>query len=117
MRRLHTQKPFDVQYFQHIQRLFGTALIVPWPLWEASGSVAADQAVNEHLANGGFETAGAGGADVWGSWTETAGDGALANETTLVHGGSDAAKITAGANAQTKKGQNLAPFAGGEQEL
>src|SRR3990170_1049333 len=111
------QKQFDVQYFQHVKRTFGSALIGYWPLWEASGAVATDQAVNEHLVNGGFETAGAGGADVWGSWTETAGDGALANETTLVHGGSDAAKITAGGNAQTKKGQNLAPFAGGEQEL
>ena len=29
------------------------------------------------VTNGGFETAGTGGADIWGTWTETAGDGAL----------------------------------------
>jgi hypothetical protein len=56
----------------------------------------------EMLANPGFETAGAGGADIWDSWVETAGDGALANETGSVHGGSDAAKATAGATANTK---------------
>ncbi len=55
----------------------------------------------EIVGNPGFETAGTGGADVWDGWTEDAGNGALANETTLVHGGSDAAKITAGAGANT----------------
>ena len=112
-----TQKPFDVQYFQHLKRIAPANLIAYWPLWEASGAVAADNAVNEHLANGGFETAGAGGADVWGSWTETAGSGALANETTLVHGGSDAAKITAGATANTKVAQTITTVAGENYEL
>ena len=32
------QKPFDVQYFQHIKRLFGSALIGYWPLDEAAGA-------------------------------------------------------------------------------
>ena len=32
------QKPFDVQYFQHLKRLFGTALIGYWPLDEAAGA-------------------------------------------------------------------------------
>ena len=32
------QKPFDVQYFQHIKRLFGTALIGYWPVDEAAGA-------------------------------------------------------------------------------
>ena len=32
------------------------------------------------LANPGFETAGGGDPDFWANWTETAGDGALANE-------------------------------------
>jgi len=50
------------------------------------------------LANGGFETAGAGGADIWANWSETVGAGAaLANETVLVHEGADAAKMTQGA--------------------
>lgn len=56
----------------------------------------------EFVLNPGFETAGAGGADVWGDWIETAGDGALANETTSKHAGSDAAKVTAGPTLDTK---------------
>jgi filamentous hemagglutinin len=54
------------------------------------------------IANGGFGIAGAGGADIWASWTETAGNGAIAAETTLVHSGANAAKLTRGTptNAQ-----------------
>lgn len=53
------------------------------------------------LNNPGFETAGAGGADIWAQITEAAGDGALANEVVIVHEGNDAAKLTAGASANT----------------
>lgn len=53
------------------------------------------------LLNGGFEQAGAGGADIWDEWVETAGDGALANEGVIVHQGADACKMTAGATANT----------------
>jgi len=59
------------------------------------------QLLSETFSNTGFETPGGGGADIWDSWNEVAGDGALANETTNVHGGSDAAKLTAGASANT----------------
>jgi hypothetical protein len=59
----------------------------------------------EKLTNGGFETAGGGGADVFGSWAETAGDGALADEGVLVHSGSHAAKLTAGATKNTRISQ------------
>ena len=56
------------------------------------------------VANPGFETAGAGAPDYFGSWDETAGDGAIAR--TLVAGqfylGVAAAKLTAGASANTK---------------
>jgi hypothetical protein len=62
----------------------------------------------ELAVNGGFEAAGTGGADIWNTWAETAGDGALANETVIVHAGSDAAKITAGATANTKIAQTIA---------
>jgi hypothetical protein len=55
----------------------------------------------EIVLNPGFETAGGGGADIWANWTEGAGDGALANETTLVHSGSDAAKLTCGPTLYT----------------
>ena len=56
---------------------------------------------SEQLSNPGFETPGAGGADIWANWTEVAGTGALANETVNVNSGSDAAKLTAGAGADT----------------
>lgn len=52
---------------------------------------------SELIVNGGFETAGLGGADVFGTWIETAGDGAISDETTLFHGGAHAAKLTSGA--------------------
>lgn len=45
-------------------------------------------------ANPGFEQAGVGGADIWYSWNEGAGSGALADEITLVHSGSHACKAS-----------------------
>ena len=66
-----------------------------------------EMAGTERLTNGGFETAGGGGADVFGTWGETAGDGAIADETVLVHSGSHAAKLTAGATANTNIYDNL----------
>lgn len=58
-----------------------------------------NNSANELVLNNGFETAGAGGADVWTVWSETAGDGAIADTTTAgeFHGGAHAAKLTAGA--------------------
>ena len=57
----------------------------------------------ELLANTGFETAGAGAPDVFGSWTETAGDGAIASTGVAgeFYAGAAAAKLTAGATANT----------------
>jgi len=61
-----------------------------------TGSIRVSDGV-ELLTNGGFETAGAGGADIWDTWIEdTAIGGALANETTIVKSGSDACKSTCG---------------------
>ncbi len=74
-------------------------------------------AADDLLSNSGFETAGGGGADIWGSWSETAGDGALANETTAKHAGSDAAKITAGAGLDTLVSQNITVTAGKSYRL
>lgn len=46
------------------------------------------------LSNGGFEAPGGGGANIWASWIEvTDGPGTLANETDIVHSGSDAMKV------------------------
>lgn len=53
------------------------------------------------LLNGGFETAGGGGADIWANYTETAGDGALANEVVIIHQGVDSAKMTSGLTSNT----------------
>lgn len=73
-----------------------------WPLNDTTGAIirevmgkTSDTLVAN--ANGGFETDGAGGADVFASWTETYGTtGVIAKETTIVHeGGSTAScKIT-----------------------
>lgn len=67
---------------------------------EASGFNAIDD-LPEMLINGGFEIPGAGGADIWAYWTESVGDGALANETSLEYEGADAAKLTSGPSANT----------------
>ena len=56
------------------------------------------------MTNGSFETAGAGGADVFANWTETASDGAIADEGSLVKKGSHACKLTAGASVNTRIG-------------
>ena len=45
------------------------------------------------VSNPGFEIAGAGGADVWANWEEI-GHGTIEDETSIVHGGSHAAKFT-----------------------
>jgi hypothetical protein len=58
------------------------------------------------MLNGGFETAGGGGADIWANWVEVVGDGALANEAVTIHTGADAAKFTAGAGVNTYVQQN-----------
>ncbi len=56
---------------------------------------------NELLTNGGFETAGGGGADVFGTWGETAAVGTTLIERVndSVHGGSWACRITTGDTA------------------
>jgi len=48
-----------------------------------------------------FETLGGGGADVFASWAETAGDGAIAADGTIKYTGNYALKLTAGASANT----------------
>jgi hypothetical protein len=67
-----------------------------------------DGAVNaERNTNIGFETAGGGDPDFWADWNESAGDGALADEGVLIHGGSHACKATAGATANTYVSRQL----------
>ncbi|MFA6509515.1 MAG: LamG-like jellyroll fold domain-containing protein [Candidatus Peribacteraceae bacterium] len=66
---------------------------------------------SELLTNGGFETAGAGGADVFGTWTDNVDDGAIDDETTLVQGGGHAAKLTRNTSGPTVT-QDVAVTAG-----
>ena len=49
---------------------------------------------SELLSNPGFETAGGGGADVFGSWAETAGSGAIADDVVTPHSGAHDALLT-----------------------
>jgi hypothetical protein len=87
-------------------RILGWRPAAYWPMADQAGPVAADavgtlSAAVECLSDGGFEIAGEGGADLYACWTERLADGALADETTLVHGGSHAFKATAGPSATT----------------
>jgi len=64
-------------------------------LTSAAGQIIAPPVYgSELIVNGGFETAGAGGTDVFGTWVEAANNGAVADETTLVHSGAHAAKLS-----------------------
>lgn len=56
---------------------------------------------SELLSNTGFETAGGGDPDFFVNWTENAGDGAIADEGSLVQAGSHACKLTCGTNGDT----------------
>lgn len=69
------------------------------------------------LLNGGFETAGGGGADVFADWVENAGSGAIAAELTLVNSGSNAAKLTQGASLDAYIDQTKTVVAGDTEEL
>ncbi len=64
-------------------------------------TVAADTSPNL-LDNYGFETPGGGGADMFAGWTEALTDGTVVDETSIVHAGSHAAKLTAGATKDTR---------------
>lgn len=113
---------FKPSYQDRVLRTRRQNLIGYWPLSEQAGSVAYDLSGNGRngaytgvtfnvpgvnlLSNGGFETPGAGGADVFGTWAETAGDGAVAAEAIDIHGGAKAAKLTAGATNNTVLASN-----------
>ena len=93
-----------------------TTRIFPNATPTAAAAVAYDYTAGpELLSNIGFETAGGGGDDIWASWTEDDGDGALANETVFKNGGADACKMTAGATAATFVYQAAIPVIAGQQ--
>jgi hypothetical protein len=61
----------------------------------------------DDIGNHDFETAGGGGADVFGSWTESASDGAIADGTTEAYRGDSCAKLTAGVSVDTHLWQQI----------
>lgn len=69
------------------------------------------------VLNPGFETAGGGGADVFGSWTESVGDGTIARSTTVYQEGAASAALTNGALNNTYIQQNIAVTAGATYSL
>ena len=82
--------------------------------WTISSGVALNTPTlgSEIVANGGFETAGAGGADIWADWAETAGSGTLADEAAAPLVGSHSAKITGGAGLDSLISQTYVVLAG-----
>jgi len=80
-------------------------------IWMGSGTV------TNLCLNPGFETAGAGGDDVFGDWTETKGDGTIERVTGPRYAGSYAAKLTAGATADTRVAQDITTVNGATYAL
>lgn len=74
--------------------------------------LAAEHQMTELGANGSFEAEGAGGADIFADWTESAGDGTIARVTTDNKVGSVCCSLTAGASYNTCVYQNITVEAG-----
>jgi hypothetical protein len=66
------------------------------------------------VLNGGFEIPGAGGADVFQSWSETAGSGTVVSDTLLVYKGNKSCKFTSGGSANTVTTSNIITVIPGE---
>jgi hypothetical protein len=64
--------------------------------------------MKELCVNGSFEVSGAGGADLFASWTETASDGTIARVTTDNKTGSVCLSLTAGASVDTQVYETIA---------
>ena len=78
-------------------------------VWTSTSNYASSPTVpaTNLVLNPGFETAGGGGADIWANWTETAGSGTLANNTTGAHNGNDCASMTTVSGNYAKVEQNI----------
>jgi hypothetical protein len=69
------------------------------PPWCDLGTGSMVPIISPSVLNGGFETAGAGGADVFANWTEAiSGASSIADETTIVRSGAHSCKMTVGAD-------------------
>ena len=71
----------------------------------------------EKIQNGSFERAGAGGSDVFASWTEHAGTGTIVDDTGFVKEGGHACRLTAGSSADTYISQDITVVPGGSYNL
>ena len=71
-------------------------------------------ALTEMMVNGGFETAGGGTPDIFGTWVEAAGNGAIAQEAGAgnFHGGAKSCKLTTGADGLVKVTQTFVSIPG-----
>lgn len=110
-------------------------LLAPWPLiverghWldhpplapgclTASAEFTGQVPYLDLIANGGFETAGAGGADVFAGWIETAGTGAIAADAAVFCEGAVGCRLTGGAAPRTTNvTQNVAVSPGQVLEM
>ena len=74
----------------------GVTLLVPPPARVVVDTNVTAYGQTDLMVNGGFETAGVNGPDVWGTWWELAGDGVIADATGggETHGGAHAAKLS-----------------------
>jgi hypothetical protein len=96
---------FNPIYQNRILSTRRDALIAAWALSDPAGrtctEISGKTVALDLIENGGFETAGTGGADIWAQWAESAGTGTIADEGSFVHLGSHAAKLTAGSSKNT----------------
>ena len=90
------------------EKIKNVLLTEPNGFFETSGA----SYTRELIANGNFEIAGGGGADIWASWTETVGDGTLTNVTADHKEGANCCGQTAGATFNTLIYQNVTVVAG-----
>jgi hypothetical protein len=104
-----------------LKKVGGGNLVALWNLNDTSGPSILDSSGNGYngyywpiLLNNGFELAGAGGADVFLNWSESALTGAIARTTTAgeFRSGVAGCKLTAGASADTRVLYNFLCVAG-----
>lgn len=112
--RLAAASIFTKAYFRRVMSVRPQNMIGAWTFGDVAGVRAAANSIlttfplTSFLFNGNFETAGGGAPDYFANWTEILGDGAIADETTLIHGGGHAVKVTSGAGGTTWVTQNYA---------
>ena len=107
-KRLYLPPPLAYDTFARADGAIGSSEAVgpesqaaPALAWSgATWTIASEKAINtpttgvDACNNPGFETAGAGGADVFGSWTEApSGTSTINDETSVIHGGSHACRL------------------------